>query len=198
MSSETKTVGESIGWQRQESMALFESRWYDLRQDQVTLPAGHQITYTWMEHPGAALVVPFTPEGQLILIHTYRYPIDGWCWCVPGGGVGDKPELSIEEIAREELAEEAGAVAERLESLGTFYSATGVARLQLHYFAGHNVRRNGPPRLEAAEVVDRIEAFDVEEVLDMIYRQRALEMESAFGVLLAINRLQDWRPRKSR
>lgn len=188
MPPKAKEVGESIGWRRSRTQPLFESKWYDLRQDHVTLPAGREITYTYMEHPGAALVVPFTPEGQILLIRTYRYPIDDWCWCVPGGGVGDKPGCSVEEVAREELAEEAGAVAERLERLGSFWSATGVASLKLHYFLGHEVRQKSAPHLEEAEAIDRIEAFHPDAVLDMIYRRREVEMESAFGILLALDR----------
>ena len=89
-------------------------------------------------------------------------------------------------------------VAEQLENLGVYYSATGVARLPLHYFLGHNVRRDGAPRCEATEVIDRVEEFPVEDVLEMIYDQRCVEVESALGVLLALRRLEDWRPRKPR
>jgi ADP-ribose pyrophosphatase len=198
MPEKDRIVGQSVGWHRSDSTPLFESRWYDLRQDHVRLPTGKEITYTWMEHPGGALVIPLTPANEVILIHTYRYPIDGWCWCLPGGGMGDKPERTPEEVAREELAEEIGGQAERLESLGKYFSATGVARLELHYFLGHNVRTDDKPRLEATEVIDRVQAFPWDEVLEMIFEHRALETESAFGILLAARRLGEWRPRKPR
>ena len=43
------------GWTRNGSKYLFESRWFNLRQDSVKLPSGDEITYTVVEHPGYAV-----------------------------------------------------------------------------------------------------------------------------------------------
>jgi hypothetical protein len=38
-------------WKRRSSEYLFQSRWYSLRQDALTLPDGEEITYILVEHP---------------------------------------------------------------------------------------------------------------------------------------------------
>jgi ADP-ribose pyrophosphatase len=189
MNATPREVGKNLGWDRQETDLLFQSQWYDLRQDRVLLPNGQTITYTYMDHPGAALLVPVTQGGKLVLLNTYRYPIDDWCWCVPGGGLGDKPGMTPEEVAREELAEEAGCVAASVESLGEYHSVVGVARLKIHYFLGRDVRFVSAPMPEAAEVIGPVRAFSIPEVYDLIYQQRKMETESAFAILLALHRL---------
>jgi ADP-ribose diphosphatase len=54
---------------------LWQSRWYDLRQDRVRTPAGHEFAYTLIEHSGAVRIVPVTGDGQIVLIRHYRYPV---------------------------------------------------------------------------------------------------------------------------
>ncbi|MGB0650048.1 MAG: hypothetical protein ACPG3U_06240 [Rhodothermales bacterium] len=40
------------GWKRLASRYLFQSPWFNVRQDKVELPEGEQIPYTTIEHPG--------------------------------------------------------------------------------------------------------------------------------------------------
>jgi ADP-ribose pyrophosphatase len=64
---------------------LWQSRWYNLRQDRVRTPAGHEFTYTLVEHPGAVWIVPVTDDGQIVLIRHYRYPVSDSCQKVKNG-----------------------------------------------------------------------------------------------------------------
>ncbi len=189
MSADTKDRGRSLGWILRKTEYLFESRWYNLRHDHVELPGGKEISYTYVEHPGAVVIVPVTAAGQIVLIRSYRYPIDDWCWGVPAGGMGDKPESSAEQVAREELHEEAGCVAEQVESLGSFHSQVGIAHLKVHYFLGHDVRIVSVRHTEDAEAIEEVRLFSVDEVLDLIRRGENVETESAFAIFLALRRL---------
>lgn len=62
-------------WHRLDSRYLWQSSWYNLRQDRVRLPGGREIAYTIVEHPGAVWVVPVTADGRVALIWHYRYPV---------------------------------------------------------------------------------------------------------------------------
>jgi 8-oxo-dGTP pyrophosphatase MutT (NUDIX family) len=53
--------------------------------------------------------VPLTREGWVVLIRSYRYCVDDWCYEVPAGG--PSPGLTTEEVARRELSEEIGGTA---------------------------------------------------------------------------------------
>lgn len=188
MSHSEKPNAQAIGWQLRGTTWLFESCWYNLRQDRIELPSGDEITYTYLEHPGAAFVVPVTSDGQIVLLHSYRYAVDEWCWEMPGGNLGDNPGMGAEEVARLELKQEMGAEARRMESLGEFYIATGQARIKSQYFIGYDVRI-GDRAPEPAEKIDRVRQFGLDEVLTMVYHGGITEGETALALLLAVSRL---------
>lgn len=62
-------------WETLDSHLLWQSRWYNLREDRVRTDAGHEFTYTIVDHPGAVWIVPVTSEGQVVLVRHYRYPV---------------------------------------------------------------------------------------------------------------------------
>ena len=78
----------------------------------MRLPTGEEIVYTYQEHAGFVTVLPVTTDGQVVMIRSYRYTVDDWCWELPAGGLGDKPGVPLDEVARQELAEETGGSAE--------------------------------------------------------------------------------------
>ena len=43
MTDLSKPVGAGLGWQRRDTRYLYRSGWYDVRQDDVTLPSGEDI-----------------------------------------------------------------------------------------------------------------------------------------------------------
>jgi ADP-ribose pyrophosphatase len=55
-------------WERLDRRYLFQSKWYNLRQDRLRTQDGHEFTYTIVDHPGAVWVVPVTADGQVVLI----------------------------------------------------------------------------------------------------------------------------------
>jgi hypothetical protein len=54
------------GWQIRASRHLYQSHWYNVRQDDIRLPDGQEITFTQIEHPGFVSVVPVTDDGWMI------------------------------------------------------------------------------------------------------------------------------------
>ena len=60
-------MGHDGGWRRRSWRYLFESRWMKLRQDEITLPSGAEITYTVIEHPGFVVIVPVLATAMLYL-----------------------------------------------------------------------------------------------------------------------------------
>jgi ADP-ribose pyrophosphatase len=112
-------------WETLDRRFLWQSRWYNLRQDRVRSQTGHEFTYTIVDHPGAVWVVPVTAGGNVVLIRSYRYPVDDWCYEVPAGGLS--PGLTPEEVARRELSEEIGGTAADLRYVGQFYTSNGIS-----------------------------------------------------------------------
>ena len=53
------------------SAKIFEGKLINLFLDDVKLPNGEKSTREWVDHPGAACVVPILPTGEICLIRQY-------------------------------------------------------------------------------------------------------------------------------
>jgi ADP-ribose pyrophosphatase len=167
-------------WQTLGTARLWESRWYNLRQDRVRIHTGDEITYTFQEHPGAVFIVPMTPAGEIVLMRQYRYPIGQWLWEVPAGAVdGDE---GLEAAARRELAEEIGGAAEELHYVGHFFAASSISNLRIDVFLATGVRLGqGVP--EATELIE-IKVVPAAEALAMARQGEIKDGQSALALCL--------------
>ncbi|AFZ61386.1 NUDIX hydrolase [Anabaena cylindrica FACHB-243] len=195
MKNPDKPNGEKLGWKIQKSQLIFQSQWYNLRQDKITLPKNQEITYTYIEHPGSVFVVPITANQEIILIRSYRYTIDDWCWEVPAGNLGDQKGLSPEEVARLELAEEIGGIAETFQSLGWYYMANGLASLKNFYFIAYNVTLNQGSQREVTEIINEVKTVSIKNIFNMIQEGLIKDGESAFAMMLALSHINRSNPR---
>src|SRR5689334_5802298 len=82
--------------------------WFKLRQHTFFRDGKGSGTYTYIDHPGSVLVVPVTTDLQVMLIRSYRFTLDSWCWEVPAGTLAGHSDVSPEAAAIRELREEAG------------------------------------------------------------------------------------------
>ena len=98
----------------------FATPWFELVSKRV---AGESDPYYALRMRDYVAVVPFTEQGELILIRQYRPAIERCTLELPSGQVegNETPEAS----AHRELAEETGFRAPELELVGTLLSDTG-------------------------------------------------------------------------
>ena len=76
----------------------------------------------------AAVIVAIDDDDHVLLVEQYRVPIGRRCLELPAGLVGDETEgEDVLDSAGRELVEETGYRADRVESLGEFYSSPGLA-----------------------------------------------------------------------
>jgi ADP-ribose pyrophosphatase len=178
------------GWRRHSSRYLFQSRWYNVRTDEVELPAGRRIDYTVVEHPGFALIVPILPDGSVLMIRVFRYPVQADILECPSGSLdGEAPEIA----ARRELLEETGFRADRLEPLGSYYASTGVSDERFHVFLAPDVQKAGTPSREDTEQMELV-FLPLAEAVALALSGGVLDAPSALALILAGHRVEA-RPR---
>lgn len=184
-----KPEGERQGWRLRATRYLYQSAWFDLRSDEVRLPGGRDIVYTYVEHPGFVSVVPLTDAGEIILIRSYRYTVDDWAWEVPAGGIGNKPQMSLQEVAASELLEEVGCAAANWAYIAGHYSAIGHGDTLAHVFLATGVRRVAAQELEPTELIE-IHPTPAREVLRMARAGEIRDGASALAILLCAERIE--------
>ncbi len=171
--------GARSPWTTLSTERIYENPWYALRQDLVRTHTGKQITYTYLEHPGAVAVVPVTQDGKIILIKSYRYTVKDWCWEVPMGG---REHDDLEVAARKELLEEVGGVSTSLEYVNFFYASNGVSNTRCDVFLARGVEV-GASQPEDAELIE-IEVFPQDEVFRMARAGDITDGMSALSLFL--------------
>lgn len=115
-------------------------------EDQVQTDSGKFLTWSVVHQRPCAMVVPWDGEC-FILVGLYRYVLDSFSWEFPSGNVDG---LSFEEMARRELKEEAGYVADLYENLGHFYLASGSSTESMQVYVATGLF-HGDPEPDAGE-----------------------------------------------
>jgi len=94
---------------------------FEIRNDVIRFPDGAEATYTVIENPDSAFVVPYFENGDTVLVRQWRHAWNESSWEVPAGTFdGDEEPLAC---AKRELAEETGLVANSYTSLGVVHGA---------------------------------------------------------------------------
>ena len=75
------------------SKIVYKGNFLDVRKDDVILPNGKNSTREWINHPGAVVVVPILPNGEIALIRQFRYAMGSEFIELPAGKIdkGEKP-----------------------------------------------------------------------------------------------------------
>ncbi len=111
---------------------IYENPWVNLYVDKVQFPDGRIIEQHHLldfEKEAVAVLVE-NGEGQVLLVHVYRYTTDSIEWEIPAGIVEDGE--SVLEAARREVWEESGYETTDHELMYTYYPMNGMSNKVFH------------------------------------------------------------------
>lgn len=166
---------------------LWESRWYNVRQDQLRARDGSELTYTVVEKPGAVWIVPVTPDGQMVLIDQYRYAVDAWCLEVPAGNV--EPGVDAAAMAARELSEEIGGTAAQIVHITDFFTMNGIGNEIAQVFLALGVTL-GEAHRETTEHI-ALRTVPVDEALHLARAGAIKDGPSALAILLCEDAIRE-------
>ena len=164
-----------------ESNVVYEGNLLTVYCDKVELPNGKEAGREFIRHPGAVAVVPVTPEGNIVLVRQYRYPVGKVMLEVPAGKLdkGEHPD----DCARRELEEETGYVAHRIKRLSSIYTTPGFTDEVIHLYIAEQLTlaKQRPDEDEFLEV----EVYTKEQIRVMINDGTINDAKSMLALLLA-------------
>jgi ADP-ribose pyrophosphatase len=166
------------------SRRIHVGRVVSLRVDDVRLPDGRSAKREVVDHPGAAVIVPLTDAGEILMVRQYRYAVGEVLLELPAGTL--EPGEDPLACARRELAEEVGAAAAAWEPLAVLYPSPGVMTEVMHLFLARGLTE-GPPRGTEEEDL-AMERLTLPEALERVRRGEIRDAKSVAGVLLAAER----------
>jgi ADP-ribose pyrophosphatase len=184
-----KPLGRKLGWRLLSSLYLFESQWFKVRQDALAGSETAERTYTYIEHPGSVFVVPVTADNHVLLVRSYRFTLDAWCWEVPAGTLGDRKNTSPEATALCELAEEAGVTCRGLEKIGEFFLGNGFSNHLAHFYLATGAEASVKAHRDEFEEIAEVASFPIGDIARLILEGAITDGDSALALLLALNHL---------
>jgi ADP-ribose pyrophosphatase len=159
---------------------IFSGRLLHVFKDKVRLPNGHESTREYIKHQGAVAILPVLPNGDMIFVRQYRYPIDSVIYEVPAGKL-EKGEDPL-ECAKRELSEETGYEAGEFTYLTSIVTTPGFTNETIHLYAATNLVR-GSQHPDEDEFID-VKAFSLNKVKEMVLKGEIYDSKSLAILLL--------------
>lgn len=103
-----------------------------VKRDQVRLPNGHTSQREYVTHPGAVVVVPILPNGNVILERQFRYPLHQVFIELPAGKIDAGEDILM--TGQRELLEETGYSASDWVKLGHQHPCIGYSNEVIHMY----------------------------------------------------------------
>ncbi|MCJ2377068.1 NUDIX hydrolase [Vibrio sp. ZSDZ34] len=123
-----------------------------LTEQDITLPNGKSICHTTIQHPGAAVILPIDPNGNIVLINQFRPSLQKWLIELPAGTI--EPNESPMSCAQRELIEETGFQAKEFISLGQVTPLAGFCDEIQHLFIAKQLTTNQQLDCDEDEIIE--------------------------------------------
>lgn len=173
-------------WQLLKSNIVFERKWCQIKQDTVQLPNNQIIDDFFVNiRPDIALVLPITPNQEIVFVRQYRHGVGEILLELPAGAFEPKKEASI-VAAKRELEEETGYVANEMIELGVLYDNPVKDTNKIHLFLAEKVQPSGERSLDVTEDIEVV-LIPVQNVLDMIRQGKISVSGSVAAIFLGLN-----------
>lgn len=174
------TDDESLAWETTSSAVAYECPGFSIVHEDVTLPDGTETDFDYLRSGHSVVLLPFTPDGDLVLVEEWREAVDRVNRALPAGSVEGDEDLAA--AARRELTEETGYEAASVEEFATFEPANGVTDAVFHYFLARDCEPTGEQNLDFNESI-RVSTEGYDDFLDGVLSGDVRDGRSALGVL---------------
>lgn len=126
-------MDEDLAWETIDSETSYRCPGFDIVTETVRLPDGTETDFDYLTEGESVVVLPLTPDGEVVAIEEWREAVKRVNFGLPAGGVEDGDDDCSAAVHRE-LAEETGYEAETVEHLTTVEPANGFSDAVFHYF----------------------------------------------------------------
>lgn len=161
------------------SRALFEGRWVRVDEEEWPGIGAWEVVRT----PGAAGVLPITPEGDALLVRQFRPPVRHVVTEIPAGLLDVEGE-DARTCAARELFEETGFRHASLEFLTGFHPSAGHSAEFVHLFLA---RTRSEPEADPEEGIELVR-LPFADILEEARAGRIEDVKTALALLLAAAR----------
>jgi ADP-ribose pyrophosphatase len=152
-----------------------------VKRDQVRLPNGSTSQREYVIHPGAVVVVPILPNGNIILEKQFRYALNQVFIELPAGKIDANEAILV--TGQRELLEETGYTATEWTLLGHQHPCIGYSNEVIHVYIAQGLSAGAHQR----DADETLEIFDLpfEQCLSMIQTSEITDAKSIVALYFA-------------
>jgi ADP-ribose pyrophosphatase len=154
---------DELAWRTVDSEIEYRCPGFEVRRDDVVLPDGTETSFHYVDEPPGVVVLPFTPDGDVVVIDEWRQPVGRVNRSLPAG-TADGEDGDLASTARRELREETGFEAERVERFLSAEPSNGLIDATRHFFRAYGCEPDGEQRLDHNESI-RVETVPYDDLL---------------------------------
>lgn len=153
---------------------------FDYYHDTMQIPNGNVAVWDFIQHKGAAAVLPVREDGKILMVRQFRNALDRDTLEIPAGGLNGADEPT-DVAAMRELEEETGYKCDRVELLLSIRTAVAFCNEKIDIYLAKDLQLS-EQNLDEDEYID-VEAYTVDELLDMIYAGTIQDSKTVSAIL---------------
>jgi ADP-ribose pyrophosphatase len=167
-------------WTTVESELAYTCDGFDVINETVALPDGERAEFDWLREEESVVILPFTPDGQVVVIDEWRHAVRRVNRGLPAGTLeGDEtPEAAVGR----ELAEETGYRPGEVEHMTSVEPANGFSDAVFHYFVVRDCEQAAEQHLDPDETIE-VTTAPFDELREAVRENELRDGRSAFAVL---------------
>ncbi|NHN59935.1 MULTISPECIES: NUDIX hydrolase [Halorussus] len=179
--ADEQPTDDPLAWDLLDSEVAYSCPGFDVRREQVRLPDGTETDFDYLAEPESVVILPFTPDGDVVVIEEWRQPVRRVNRSLPVGGTEPDDE-DLAAAARRELREETGHEADSVKLLTSIEPANGVANSVLHFFVARGCTPTAEQQLDHDESI-RVDTATFEALRDHVASREIRDGRTTLGVL---------------
>ena len=162
-----------------------KSRIFNIYEDRILTDDNKEVIYDFLEHKGAAAVVPVMDDGKILMVRQFRNAIDRYTWEIPAG-CRDTVDEEYVKAAGRELEEETGYRSDDLEFLIRLKTAVAFCNEQIDVFVAVNLKKSHQ-HLDEDEFID-VKAFELGDLKEMIFKGELQDAKTVASIMAYCNK----------
>lgn len=175
----------SIEFKRLDRELIYKGSIIDYYKDTIQVPNGNIVKWDFIDHKGAAAIVPVTKDGKILMVSQYRNALDRYTLEIPAGGLNGTDEPT-RAAAMRELEEETGYRTEDAEFLISIRTTVAFCNEKIDIYVAKNLipsRQN----LDEDEFI-HVAAYEIAELEKMIYDGTIQDSKTISAILAYKNK----------
>ncbi len=159
---------------------VYKGKILEFCQDEIRTSKGNHVVWDFLNHKGAAAIVPVMDDGKILMVKQWRNVVERISLEIPAGAKDRKEEPGI-ECAGRELEEETGYKSEKLEFLHRIVPAVAYSGEIIDIYVAFDLKKT-QQNFDEDEDIELV-AYTVEELMEMIMSNEIKDVKTMAAIM---------------